>query len=134
MTVARVLLFGLFLSTSFLASVAEAADLSLTEKASIQASMQRYVDANLVDGALLHLDPKDGEVKKLHPVTAHPMILTMGEHFVLCFDFRDDAGNKVPVDYYMARKQDDYVVFHSAIADRPLLQRLMKGGKIKRVK
>lgn len=134
MTVARLLLLGLFLHTFLLMSDARAAELNLTEKASIQASMQRYVDANLVDGALLHLDPKDGEVKKLHPVTAHPMILKMGEHFVLCFDFRDDAGNKVPVDYYMARKQNNYVVFHSAVADRALLQRLMKSGKIERVK
>ncbi|UUX48491.1 hypothetical protein NUH88_13850 [Nisaea acidiphila] len=108
--------------------------LTLSEKASIQAAMQRHVDGSLVDGAILYLNPKDGEVHKLHPVTAHPMILSMGAHYVLCFDFRDDTGKEVPIDYYMARTSNDYVVFHTAIADRGLLQRLMKDGTVKRLR
>ena len=111
-----------------------ASALSLSEKAGIQAAMQRHVDGSLVDGAILYLDPKDGEVHKLHPVTAHPMILSMGEHYVLCFDFRDDAGKEIPIDYYMERTSTDYVVFHTAIADRGLLQRLMKQGTVKRLR
>ncbi|SDF65775.1 MULTISPECIES: hypothetical protein [Thalassobaculum] len=105
---------------------------SLTEKAALQAAMQRHIDRTLVDGAILHLDRASGEVQRLHPVTAHPMILIYGEHFVLCFDFRDDAGNNVPIDYYMARQGGSYTVFHTAVADRALLQDLMAAGKVTR--
>tara|TARA_S200002703_G_scaffold136944_1_gene126505 strand:+ start:282 stop:686 length:405 start_codon:yes stop_codon:yes gene_type:complete len=128
------ILFGIALLASPFFNPAQATTLTLAEKASIQASMQRHVDGKLVDGALLYLDQKTGEVQRLHPITAHPMILTMGEHYVLCFDFRDDAGENVPVDYYMARRDDAYVVFHTAIADRAFLKRLMSDGKIARLR
>ncbi|MEO9901527.1 hypothetical protein [Nisaea sp.] len=127
-------LLGFALLASLLFNSAQAAALTLAEKASIQASMQRHVDGKLVDGALLYLDQKSGEVHRLHPVTAHPMIMTMGDHYVLCFDFRNDEGKNVPVDYYMARRNNEYVVFHTAVAERGLLKRLMSDGKIARLR
>lgn len=105
---------------------------TLKEKAALQASMQRHIDRHMVDGVILYLDRTSGEVRRLHPVTAHPMILIYGEHFVLCFDFRDDAGNNVPIDYYMAQQGQNYAVFHTAVADRSLLQDLMAAGKVTR--
>lgn len=113
-------------------SAGAASALSLQDKASLQAAMQRHVDRQSVEGACLHLDQKSGEVVKLHPVTAHPMIMRMGDNFVLCFDFRDAAGKDVPIDFYMARKRDSYVVFHAAVSDRSVLQRLMQSGKVVR--
>lgn len=113
-------------------SVAAETSPSLNEKAALQAAMQRHIDRTLVDGVILHLDRTSGEVRRLHPVTAHPMILVYGDHFVLCFDFRDDAGNNVPIDYYMARQGSSYAVFHTAVADRALLQDLMAAGKVTR--
>ena len=101
---------------------------SLSEKAALQAEMQRHIEAQLVDGVYLFLDTKAEEVRSLHPVTAHPMILRMGDHFVLCYDFKDEAGKSVLVDYYVAQRDGSYVVFHTAIANRSLLFRLMEGG------
>ena len=118
------------LAVAFSAGTASA--LSLQDKATLQAAMQRHVDRQSVEGAYLHLDSKSGEVMKLHPVTAHPMIMKMGENYVLCFDFRTAAGQDVPVDFYMARKKDSYVVFHAAVSDRSVLQRLMQSGKVVR--
>lgn len=106
--------------------------LSLQDKTGLQAAMQRHVDRQSVDGAYLHLDPATGEVRRLHPVTAHPMIMQMGENFVMCFDFRDGAEKKAEVDFYLARKGDSFVVFHAAVANRELLQRLMQAGKVTR--
>lgn len=126
-------LLALVLGLSTLPAVAEDS-LSLADQAAIQAAMQRHVDRVSVDGAVLYLDQATGETHMLHPVTAHPMILSYGEHFVLCFDFRDDAGKNVPIDYYMARKNTDFVVFHTAVADRKLLKSLMSSGKVKRLK
>ena len=106
--------------------------LSLSEKAGLQAAMQRYIDRQMVDGVFLYLNSESGEVRALHPVTAHSVIIRMGQHYVLCFDFRDDQGNDVNVDFYLARQDASYVVFHTTIDDRKLLKRLMRGGEVSR--
>ncbi len=103
--------------------------LSLSEKANLQAAMQRYIDRQMVEGVYLYLEPQSGEVRALHPVTAHPTILSMGPYYVLCFDFRDSRGKDVNVDFYLARKDTSYVVFHAAVDDRKLVMRLMQDGK-----
>lgn len=110
------------------AAAAGAPAMGIGEKAALQAAMQRHIDRQLVDGVYLYLDSETGTVEALHPVVAHPMILRMGERFVLCSDFRDDDGNSVNVDFYLAPRGDSFVVFHAAIDDRELLQRLMRAG------
>ena len=104
--------------------------LSAAQKASLQAAMQQHIDRSQVNGAYLQLNTTTGEVDKIFPVTAHPMILRMGEFFVLCSDFRDQDNNSVNVDFYMARRGNSYIVFHTAVAERAQLERLMKAGKV----
>lgn len=108
--------------------------LSLQQKTGLQVAMQRHVDRQSVKGAYLYLDGATGQVMKLHPVTAHPMIMQMGENYVLCFDFRTDAGKSAEVDFYMAPKGNTFVVFHAAVSNRALLKRLMKSGRVSRAK
>jgi hypothetical protein len=103
---------------------------SVAEKVALQAAMQRHIDQQSIDGVYLHMDVAGGEVHKLYPLTAHPKVMQMGEHFVLCFDFKDEAGKKVDVDFYMARKGKSYVVFHQTVNDHSLIGRLMSTGKI----
>ncbi|HTP84596.1 MAG TPA: hypothetical protein VMQ11_16715 [Alphaproteobacteria bacterium] len=110
---------------------APAWSLSVNEKAGLQAAMQTYVDQQLVDGVFLYLDTKTGDTLKLHPVTAHPAMFTMGNRYVLCFDFRDDKGQPVNLDLYMARKGASYVVFHTEVNDHQMLQRFVDEGKAK---
>ena len=62
--------------------------------------------------------------------TAHPMILQMGEHFILCSDFRDGSGTSVNVDFYVARQDDAFVVFDTVVDDREPIQRLMRAGLV----
>ncbi len=102
--------------------------LSLTEKVTLQSTMQRYIDQQMVDGIFLYLEARSGEVRALHPVSAHTKILSVGQYFVLCFDFRDDQGQDVNIDFYLARKDTSYVVFHTAIDDRKLLRRMMRAS------
>ncbi|MDF1790413.1 MAG: hypothetical protein P1U88_00815 [Thalassobaculaceae bacterium] len=128
-----VLLFAVALGFAAPSADAES-NLSLDDQAALQAAMQRHIDRVLVDGAVLYIDRESGEARQLHPVTAHPMILAYGEHFVLCFDFRDEDGKNVPIDYYMARQDRSYVVFHTAVADRTLLKELMGSGRVTRLK
>ncbi len=112
-----------------LAITASAAN-NATVKASLQAAMQQHIDRSLVNKAYLHLDSATGEVVQLYPVSPHPMIMQMGKYFVLCADFRDRQGTTVNVDFYMAKAGRRYVVFHTAIAQRDMLERWMKAGKV----
>jgi len=111
-----------------LPSLAHATD--TTElKAKLQASMQRSVERRLVDGALLSLDFETGETTQLYPVEAHPMILAMGDHFVLCSDLKALDGTSKTVDYYMAKNGNRYSIFRTEIDNRAPLKALMKAGK-----
>lgn len=127
------LLLSVLLLSTGASAIADDAGLSLADKAALQAAMQMHVERQSIDGGLLYLDQESGEVRTLHPVTAHPMILSMKPYYVLCFDFRDDQGKAVPVDYYMARNGNGYTVFHSAVADRKLLRELMQSGRVQRL-
>jgi hypothetical protein len=104
------------------------------DKARLQAAMQQHIERQKVNGAILHFDTETGVVKPLYPTQAHPMVIAMGEHFVLCADLRDKAGNAMPLDLYMARQGRSYVVFHSEINNRAPLQRLMKSGAARPVR
>jgi len=104
-----------------------------SEKAALQASMRQHIDRQLVQGNYLDLNLSTGAVRTLHPVTAHPMLLRMGEYFVLCTDFRDDSGTSVNVDFYMARRGKGFVVFRTEVGNRGPLDRLMAAGKVERL-
>ena len=106
---------------------------SIAEKAALQAAMQRHIDRSLVDGAFLYLDTQRGEIKKLYPKKAHPMILKMGEYFVLCSDFQDVGNASVNIDFYLANENGRYVVFDVSVDEREALRRWMSEGKAKRL-
>ena len=103
----------------------------LSESAALQAAMQQYIERNLVDGAYLTLNRQTGEVERLYPLKAHPLIMQMGEQFVLCSDFNDSTGKSVNVDFYFTRSGDTYVVVAAAVDDRAMLERWMKEGKVR---
>jgi hypothetical protein len=107
-----------------------AKNLSDTERIELQAAMQSHIDGNLVDGAYLDLKEESGSVAVLYPSKAHPMILRMGNFFVLCTDFRNADGQNVNVDFYVARDAEKIVVFHASIDERAKLEVLMKAGKV----
>lgn len=121
---------GLFLFAASL-SAASAQALKPADKAALQAAMYQHIDAQLVNGAFLHMNTATGEVRPLAATKAHPMILTMGEHYVLCSSFKTKGGQEVNMDFYMARAGKSYVVFHTEIDNRGPLEKLMDAGKIK---
>jgi hypothetical protein len=103
------------------------------DKAALQAAMYQHIDSQLVNGAFLRLDMGSGNVEQLAVTKAHPMILRMGEHFVLCSDFRSAAGKDVPIDFYVARQGAKFVVFHTEIANRGPLEKMVSAGKVQPV-
>ncbi len=111
-----------------------AAAMGTADKARLQAAMQQHIERSLVNGAILHLDTDTGEVRALYPTQAHPMIISLGENFVLCADLRDKAGNTMPLDLYMAQSGRSYKVFHSEINNRVPLKKFIKKGLAKPVR
>lgn len=58
------------------------------------------------------------------------MILQMGDHFVLCTDFRAKDGKAVNIDFYVARRGKGFVIFHTEVGNRMPLEKLMKDGRV----
>lgn len=94
----------------------------------LQAAMQRHIDRAVIDGALLDLDPATGEVRKLFPTKAHPMIVRAENFFVLCADLRDEAGQSFEVDYYLSPTPQGFRVFMTEIDNRQVLKDMMQAG------
>lgn len=122
----------LFLSLALLSFNAHAG--STSKKAVLQATMQRHLDEQLVDGAVIDIDLVTGGVRKLYPTKAHPMILMIGDYYILCSDLTDLEGNKSLVDYYIAREDEEFIVFRTEIDNRAPLRKLVKAGVAVQVK
>lgn len=105
----------------------------VAERTMLQAAVQQHIERNLIDGNYLQLDTATGQIHALMPFKPHPVILRMGDYYVLCSDFRNDKGQTVNVDFYVAKRGQSYGVFHSAADGDALLKRLMKEGRVKRL-
>lgn len=128
MTVAAVL------GITVAAMLPDSAAASTAGKVRLQAAMQQHIETLTIDGAILHLDTASGEVVELFPTQAHPVIMTMGDHFVLCADLKNAAGRSLPIDLYMTADGQRYVAFHTEIDNRSALQEMIKRGQVQQLK
>ncbi|MFO1172472.1 MAG: hypothetical protein U1E49_16120 [Hyphomicrobiaceae bacterium] len=112
----RIALALLAFSVSITPAKAET-EVPAAEAIGLQAAMQRHIEANLVDGALLHIDPVTGIVQSFYPAKAHPKIMQVGPYYYLCANFRDDAGTEVMVNFYVAKQSGKYVFFHTLFGE-----------------
>ena len=129
MGIIRTFAVALVFAVGINAAVAAAGKISITDKANLQATMQRHISDRLVDGAYLHLKKETGKVRKLYAVAAHPTILQVGEFFVLCSDFRDKNGKTANIDFYIARDSNRYVIFRAVVDDRRQLGLFRKSNR-----
>lgn len=125
MALAMAVSFGMIGST-FAADTP--AKLSTETRVHLQSALRMHIDKTAVAGNYPNLDFKSGKVRMLHPASSHPMILRMGDFYVLCVDFRDDAGASVNVDFYMAKKDKGFSTFQVEVANRSALEALVKTG------
>ncbi|MFO1033440.1 MAG: hypothetical protein U1E15_04925 [Hyphomicrobiales bacterium] len=112
------------------AAPASAGSVNDADMVALQAAMQSHIDSTLVDGAVLSIDQSTGDITKLYPGKAHPKLMIMGDKYVLCANFMDEAGNMVMGNFYMARNGSQFVVFASTFGPDALLERLMADGKV----
>ncbi len=108
--------------------------LTTTERMQLQAAMQYSIYQKLVDGRYFYFDSKTANVATLYPAKAHPVIMQMGAHYILCSDFRDTNGKPVNVDFYVARKGSGFVVFDTVVDDHASLERQVKAGRARLAK
>lgn len=129
--------------SKILLSVAVAATLALptigwadtTElKITLQSSLQRSIERLMVDGALRHMNFESGELEDYYPVENHPMIISLGDHYVMCSDLKRSDGTSVQVDYYLTAKGNRWALVQTEIDNRKPLKALMKAGKAKMLK
>lgn len=103
-------------------------------KAELQAAMQQHMDNSAIDGALPFMNLETGDVERLYPTEAHPLILTLGDSFVLCADLRTAQGEKRIVDFYLTPAGKRYKIIRMEIDNRAPLKALMTAGVAKRLK
>jgi hypothetical protein len=121
---------GLALTTALTFAAAPAWALESNDLVALQAAMQSHIDAVTIDGAVLNFVAAEGKAVPLYPSKAHPKIMTMGAHFVMCADFVDAAGNAVMANFYMAKNESGYVVYHTTFGPDAALEAMMKDGKV----
>lgn len=108
------------------------ADANAQTKIALQASMQRHIERNLVDGAFVIVDYASGQLRNVFPTKAHSMILIGDGFYVMCADVRDETGEMVPVDYYLIETSRGYRVIRTEISNRAPLQAMMQAGTVRR--
>ena len=115
-------------SLSLLVPATVQADSKMVVKAELQAAMQAYIDERLNKGHFLYTDEQSGEMLRLRPLGAHPMILRTDTYFILCTDFRTDGGEKVNVDFFITRTDHGYLTFQHSVEEREIVRNWLKKG------
>lgn len=101
-----------------------------SEKILLQATMQQSIESKLVDGKFYFFDPKVGRIRSLFPAKPHPLILSIGDHFIVCADFRNADGESVNVDFFVARQDNGFVIFDTVVDDHEAITKLMETGDV----
>lgn len=107
-----------------------ASTISSADRIALHAAMTQHIDREVVDGMYLRVDLATGAVQRYAPAKAHPMVLKMGDGYVLCTDFKNEVGESSNVDFYVARRGDGFSIFHTEINNRQPLMKLMETGKV----
>ena len=127
--IASAFALGFALALASIAPSRAEESVSVADKAALQAAMQQHIDRTVVNGVWHKVDWGSGKTRTLHPASAHPMIVKLFDHYVLCTDFRDEKGNGVNADFYLARRGKGFVVFQTEIDNRGPLIKLWRDGK-----
>jgi hypothetical protein len=103
--------------------------LDAVERAALHTVMVQHIDKLAIDGMWMQVDMQSGQVRQLAPAKSHPMILQMGEAFVLCTDFVGLDGQPVNIDFYAVRQNGSFKIFQTEIANRRPLEALVAAGR-----
>ena len=109
----------LFVLTPFFISsaVLGADDPSIQGKArtETQKSMVEHINTNTLDGKYIIYDPVSDKLRQLKFENLHKGIVKKGSFYVSCADFVDDSGNTYDLDFLVAEKNGEYIVFQALV-------------------
>ena len=126
LTIIIAMIFSLSTPTISPALASQNSDVLL--KAELQAAMQREIESRLVDGGYMHFDSRKNKIATYYPMKAHPMMLRMGDDYILCSDFQNKAGENVNVDFFLTRRGKSFIVFQTSIDARSSVIELVNSG------
>lgn len=121
----------LLASASMAHQAASAAPITERDRSALHAAMVQHIERQSVDGLYLGVDLQEGKVVAYSPAKSHPMLLEMGDHYILCSDFKEPSGKSVPVDFFVTRSGKDFTVFETVIGNRGPIKKLLQEGKVK---
>lgn len=84
-------------------------------RTNVQAAMNRYVDAQTIDGSMRLYDPVTDELLVLRLDALHEGIVRKGDYYVSCADFEDPKGRKVDVDFLVIRDGDELLATQAIV-------------------
>jgi hypothetical protein len=120
----RSLSIFLFLLLAMQAVPGSAAPLN-SEKLALKAKVVRHIEAHTEGGTYLFVDAEDTKLIKLKFLAMHPVVFAHPDGtYVLCADFENANGDKVLIDYYLRKIDQDYVVLSSLEGKRSILMRI----------
>lgn len=108
---------------------ARADALDAVERASLHTVMVQHIDKLAIDGLWTQIDVQSGQIRQLAPARGHPMILQMGNAFVLCTDFVGFDGQPVNIDFYAVRQKGSFKIIQTEVANRRPLEALVAAGR-----
>ncbi|MEM8978045.1 MAG: hypothetical protein AAGD04_01045 [Pseudomonadota bacterium] len=117
-----------------LAPASALANTSTELKSTLQASMQRTIERATVEGALHHINLETGEESRYYPTDRHPMIVQLGDVYVMCAELKTKEGTEHTVDFYMVENGRRYTLIRTEIDNRAPLKELIGDGKAARIK
>lgn len=100
-------------------------------KSDLQGAMMDYIDYNSVDGKFVYLDAMKNKVTNFYPANLHPRILKIGQYFVLCSDFKTEAGKNVDVDFLAVKIDNEMRVLQALVGRRDVIRSMMKAQMAK---
>lgn len=103
--------------------------LDAIERAALHSAMVQHIDKLAVDGLWLQVDMPSGQIRRLAPAKGHPMILQMGDAYVLCTDFVSLDGQPVNIDFYAVRQKGSFQIVQTEVANRRPLEVLVAAGR-----
>lgn len=102
---------ALLLGASLSFSVFAADDPSIKGdlRTSVQQSMNDFINHQTINGSMYIYDSVKGGLLKLKLDKLHNGIVKKGDFYVSCADFKDQAGNKVDVDFMVRTSGDKFI-------------------------
>jgi len=97
----------------------------------IQSAMKIHITENQIKGSYVYFDTKTGKLLKLQLEELHSGIVSKGDFYVSCADFRSSQGDLYDIDFLVSGEREHLRVYQAIIHKSPEGKRKYHIEKIK---